>query len=105
MSDVIAYSTFIESKIKDFAADDIFETESPTKIKKHTHSDLESRFFLEGEGYFTIGKVVYHCNPGTYIEIPAGIEHSFEYKGPEKLKVLRFFSENPEWIADFCEGE
>ena len=105
IQDNAEYDSFVDGLFAQFPFNDIYETETAVKIDKHHHKDTESRLFLEGSAFFKIGNTTYHCTPGTYIEIPAGISHSFEFSGPGTLRVLRFFSEHNNWTATFCEND
>ena len=74
-------------------------------LEEHTHAEDEVRFFVDGEGLFTlhIGDRVYEvlCTAGDLMSVPAGTPHWFDM-GPNPLfKVIRVFN-NPEgWVAEF----
>lgn len=74
-------------------------------LSEHIHSEDEVRFFVAGQGQFTlhIGERVYDvlCEQGDLIGVPAGTRHWFDM-GPEPHFVaIRLFT-NPEgWVADF----
>ena len=57
---------------------------------------------LQGSGTFIIGDDVYECSPGSYIEIGPGVKHAFDFKGDTELKVVRFFTKENNWVANFC---
>ncbi len=89
----------LESK---FLFHDIFVASEPIDIKQHTHSDFECRIFLSGFSSFIIEGRELECGPGSYIEIQPNVKHSFRYSGGEELKVLRFFSSEQSWHANYC---
>ena len=75
-------------------------------LSEHRHSEDEVRFFVAGEGLFTlrtdddrIHAVL--CTAGDLISVPAGMRHWFDM-GPEpSFTVIRLF-ENPDgWVAKF----
>lgn len=102
MRDNLALCQFIENLSKKFPYKDTFTTNTAVNVPKHTHDDYEARLFLEGNAVFSIGNNTYECGPGSYIEIDPKVEHEFTYTGTSPLKVLRFFSEDTGWIANFC---
>jgi 1,2-dihydroxy-3-keto-5-methylthiopentene dioxygenase len=75
-------------------------------LSEHRHSEDEVRFFVAGEGLFTlrtdddrIHAVL--CTAGDLLSVPAGMRHWFDM-GPEPdFTVIRLF-ENPDgWVARF----
>ena len=102
MRDNLELCKFIENLSKKFPYKDTFIANTHLNIPAHTHTDYEARLFLEGNAIFTVEGETYECGPGSYIEIDPGIKHSFSYSGITSLKVLRFFSEDNSWIANFC---
>lgn len=102
MRDNLELCKFIENLSKKFPYKDTFNANTAIIVSEHTHDDYEARLFLEGSAIFTIDGIEYNCSPGSYIEIAPGVKHSFEYDGIYPLKVLRFFSEDNGWIANFC---
>ena len=55
----------------------------------HVHPTMEEFFlFLNGSGKYTISNNEVLINPGTFVRIPAGVEHALEAFGDE---VLQFF--------------
>lgn len=99
ITDKQSLSDFIQSVSKEFPYNDTFILKDPLKIPPHIHEDIEARLFLEGNAIFSVGSDDYACGPGSYIELDAGIEHSFKYSGVTPLKVLRFFSNDEGWVA------
>ena len=74
-------------------------------LSEHTHSEDEVRFFVAGQGLFSlhIGENVYEvlCTEGDLISVPANTPHWFDM-GPEPSFIaIRLFN-NPEgWVANF----
>ena len=74
-------------------------------LSEHTHSEDEVRFFVAGQGLFSlhIGENVYEvlCTQGDLISVPANTPHWFDM-GPEPSFIaIRLFN-NPEgWVANF----
>lgn len=96
------YNSLLKRLHSQYPFSDIFTASEPVDIKRHTHSDFEVRLFLSGSASFTIEDRTIVCVPGSLIEIAANIPHSFSYAGCETLKVLRFFSANDAWHANYC---
>lgn len=84
---------FIEITELYYANNDIFYTDEPIVYEDHSHKFQEARLILNGKCYFTIHNETVECNAGDYITIKPGVVHSFEYKGDEPLKVMRFTQE------------
>jgi 1,2-dihydroxy-3-keto-5-methylthiopentene dioxygenase len=101
IKDRIKFDQFVDDLIKRFPISDVFETDKQVKIETHTHDDFESRLFIEGNATFYFDDTSIDCQAGTYIELPAGLPHSFKYDGDNPLKVLRFFSKSDGWIANY----
>jgi len=102
MRDNLELCKFIENLSKKFPYKDTFTANTAINVPLHTHDDYEARLFLEGSAIFNIDGKEYKCNPGSYIEIAPEVQHSFKYDGIYPIKVLRFFSENNGWVANFC---
>lgn len=74
-------------------------------LSEHTHSEDEVRFFVAGQGLFSlhIGSSVYEvlCQQGDLISVPADTPHWFDMGSQPDLVAIRFF-DNPEgWVARF----
>ncbi len=74
-------------------------------LSEHTHSEDEVRFFVGGEGLFTlhIGKQVCEvlCQRGDLISVPANTPHWFDMGPNPNFIAIRFFN-NPEgWVAQY----
>ncbi len=78
-------------------------------LREHTHSDFETRFFVEGEGLFYIsqGDKVFGiwCGPGTLINVPAGAKHWFDMGEKPNFACIRFFREEDGWVADYTDSK
>ena len=56
--------------------------------EEHIHPTMyEYFYFISGEGTYTIDGVDYNLEPGSFLEIPAGLKHSL---AADKGVVLRF---------------
>lgn len=75
-------------------------------LSEHRHSEDEIRFFVAGEGLFTLhadDDKVYAvlCTAGDLISVPAGMRHWFDMGPAPSFTAIRLF-ENPDgWIAKF----
>lgn len=74
-------------------------------LQEHTHSEDEVRFFVKGQGLFSlhIGGKVYEvlCQRGDLISVPANTPHWFDMGPRPEFTAIRLFT-NPEgWVADF----
>ena len=74
-------------------------------LAEHTHSEDEVRFFVAGEGLFTlhVDDRVYEvlCRQGDLIGVPADTRHWFDMGPNPNFVAIRFFN-NPEgWVANF----
>lgn len=78
-------------------------------LNEHTHSEDEVRFFVAGEGLFTlhIGERVYEvlCCQGDLIGVPDNTRHWFDMGPNPGFVAIRLFT-NPEgWVAQFTGDE
>ncbi len=74
-------------------------------LDEHTHSEDEVRFFVDGQGLFSlhIDSHVYEvlCEKGDLIGVPANTPHWFDMGPNPNFVAIRFF-DNPEgWVANF----
>jgi 1,2-dihydroxy-3-keto-5-methylthiopentene dioxygenase len=74
-------------------------------LSEHTHSEDEVRFFVGGEGLFTlhIDEKVCEvlCQRGDLISVPANTPHWFDMGPNPNFIAIRFFN-NPEgWVAKY----
>lgn len=74
-------------------------------LDEHAHSEDEVRFFVDGQGLFTlhIGEFVYAvlCEGGDLISVPAGTPHWFDMGPNPDFKVIRVFDNEEGWVANF----
>jgi len=74
-------------------------------LSEHTHAEDEVRFFVDGEGLFTlhIGDKVYNilCTKGDLIAVPAATRHWFDMGPAPHFTVLRLFVNPDGWVAAF----
>lgn len=78
-------------------------------LNEHTHAEDEVRFFVAGEGLFTLhlGTRVYEvlCVQGDLIGVPDGTRHWFDMGPNPGFVAIRLFT-NPEgWVAQFTGDE
>lgn len=76
---------------------------------EHTHSEDEVRFFVAGQGLFSlhIGEHVYEviCTQGDLISVPKKTRHWFDM-GPEPAFVaIRMFIDPAGWVANYTGSE
>ena len=74
-------------------------------LKEHTHEEDEIRFFVAGQGLFTlhIANEVFEilCRRNDLIGVPAGTPHWFDM-GPEPdFVAIRIFTNPAGWVANF----
>ncbi|WP_066650891.1 MULTISPECIES: 1,2-dihydroxy-3-keto-5-methylthiopentene dioxygenase [Sphingomonas] len=74
-------------------------------LSEHTHAEDEIRFFVDGEGLFTLhedGRVFNMlCTKGDLISVPAGMRHWFDMGAAPHFTVIRLFLNPDGWIAQF----
>ncbi len=74
-------------------------------LAEHTHAEDEVRFFVEGQGLFSmhIGQevLVTLCERGDLISVPAGTRHWFDMGPTPSFCALRFFNNSAGWVATF----
>jgi 1,2-dihydroxy-3-keto-5-methylthiopentene dioxygenase len=74
-------------------------------LSEHRHSEDEVRFFVEGEGLFTLREEdrVYAvlCQEGDLISVPAGMRHWFDMGPSPRFTAIRLFTNADGWIANF----
>ncbi len=74
-------------------------------LAEHTHSEDEVRFFVDGQGLFSlhVGNNVFEvlCGKGDLISVPANTPHWFDMGPAPSFVAIRLFN-NPEgWVANF----
>lgn len=74
-------------------------------LSEHTHGEDEVRFFVDGEGLFTLhhdGRVFNMlCTAGDLISVPAGMRHWFDMGAAPRFTAIRLFVNPDGWIARF----
>ena len=74
-------------------------------LSEHTHGEDEVRFFVDGEGLFTLheqGKVFNMlCTEGDLISVPAGMRHWFDMGPAPRFTAIRLFVNPDGWVARF----
>ncbi len=74
-------------------------------LSEHRHAEDEVRFFVEGEGLFTLhlNNRVYAvlCTEGDLISVPAGTPHWFDMGPSPRFTAIRLFINPDGWIAHF----
>jgi len=74
-------------------------------LSEHTHSEDEVRFFVDGEGLFTLheqGRVFNMlCTKGDLISVPAGMRHWFDMGPAPRFTAIRLFVNPDGWVARF----
>jgi 1,2-dihydroxy-3-keto-5-methylthiopentene dioxygenase len=74
-------------------------------LSEHTHAEDEVRFFVEGEGLFTLhaGGKVWNvlCTQGDLMLVPAGTRHWFDMGAAPRFTAIRLFLNPDGWVASF----
>jgi len=74
-------------------------------LAEHTHAEDEIRFFVEGQGLFTLheGGRVFNmlCTKGDLLSVPAGMRHWFDMGEDPNFAVIRLFINPDGWVASF----
>ena len=74
-------------------------------LSEHTHAEDEVRFFVEGEGLFTLhaGGRVWNvlCRAGDLMSVPAGMTHWFDTGAAPHFTVIRLFLNPDGWVAHY----
>ncbi len=74
-------------------------------LSEHTHGEDEVRFFVDGEGLFTL----HHdhrvfdvlCTAGDLMSVPAGMKHWFDMGPAPRFTAIRLFVNPDGWVASF----
>ena len=74
-------------------------------LSEHTHAEDEVRFFVGGEGLFTLhhGGRVFDvlCTAGDLMSVPAGMKHWFDMGAAPRFTAIRLFVNSDGWVAAF----
>lgn len=74
-------------------------------LSEHTHSEDEVRFFVLGQGLFSlhIGGSVYEvlCEKGDLIGVPANTPHWFDMGPNPEFVAIRLFNNPDGWVANY----
>ena len=74
-------------------------------LSEHRHGEDEVRFFVEGEGLFTLREHgrIYNmlCTRHDLISVPAGIRHWFDMGPAPHFAAIRLFTNPDGWVAHF----
>jgi len=74
-------------------------------LSEHTHAEDEVRFFVSGEGLFSlhIGDRVYclRCCQDDLISVPANTTHWFDMGDAPRFTAIRLFTNPAGWVAQF----
>ena len=74
-------------------------------LDEHTHSDDEVRFFVRGQGLFTIhvNEKVYSvlCEKDDLISVPANTRHWFDMGPNPTFTAIRLFNDPEGWVGHF----
>ena len=74
-------------------------------LSEHTHAEDEVRFFVGGEGLFTLhhGGRVFDvlCTAGDLMSVPAGMKHWFDMGAAPRFTAIRLFVNPDGWVAAF----
>ena len=74
-------------------------------LSEHRHTEDEVRFFVEGEGLFTLheGGRVWNalCTKGDLIAVPGGMRHWFDMGPSPRFTAIRLFINPDGWVAHF----
>ena len=76
-------------------------------LSEHTHAEDEVRFFVAGEGLFTLhhnGRVFdVLCTEGDLMSVPAGMKHWFDMGAAPHFTAIRLFVNPDGWVAAFTD--
>lgn len=74
-------------------------------LAEHKHSEDEVRFFVDGQGLFTlhIADKVYEvlCEKGDLISVPANTPHWFDMGPNPQFVAIRLFNNPDGWVAHY----
>jgi 1,2-dihydroxy-3-keto-5-methylthiopentene dioxygenase len=74
-------------------------------LSEHTHSEDEVRFFVRGQGLFSmhIENNIYSimCCGGDLISVPANTPHWFDMGEEPNFTCIRMFNNQAGWVAKY----
>jgi 1,2-dihydroxy-3-keto-5-methylthiopentene dioxygenase len=74
-------------------------------LSEHSHAEDEVRFFVRGEGLFTLHAAdrVWNvlCCAGDLMSVPAGMTHWFDMGAAPSFTAIRLFVNPDGWVAAF----
>lgn len=74
-------------------------------LAEHTHAEDEVRFFVKGEGLFTlhIEDKIYEvlCTQGDLISVPKNTRHWFDMGPNPNFTAIRLFNNPDGWVAQY----
>ncbi|MCA6064746.1 1,2-dihydroxy-3-keto-5-methylthiopentene dioxygenase [Thalassolituus marinus] len=77
-------------------------------LSEHTHSEDEVRFFVAGEGLFSLhaDNKVFEvlCQQGDLISVPANTPHWFDMGPNPGFIAIRLFNNPDGWVANFTDS-
>lgn len=78
-------------------------------LTEHTHSEDEVRFFVKGQGLFSlhIGNKIYSilCQKNDLISVPAGTPHWFDMGSQPEFTCIRLFNNPDGWVANYTNSQ
>ena len=78
-------------------------------LAEHTHSEDEVRFFVDGQGLFSLHleDTVYEilCTKGDLISVPANTRHWFDMGPNPHFVAIRLFNNPDGWVANYSGSE
>ena len=78
-------------------------------LAEHTHSEDEVRFFVDGQGLFSLHleDTVYEilCTNGDLISVPANTRHWFDMGPNPHFVAIRLFNNPDGWVANYSGSE
>lgn len=78
-------------------------------LDEHTHSEDEVRFFVDGQGLFSlhINHKVYEilCTKGDLLSVPANTRHWFDMGPAPSFVAIRLFINPAGWVANMTKSD
>jgi len=80
-------------------------------IREHTHSEVEIRVFVEGQGVFWFHNersadevFSLFCEQGDLISVPADTKHWFDLGDHPAVCAIRMFTDQAGWVPQYTES-